>query len=213
VLPSNILQKIALKGSDKEQIAAEVAREPGGHVAALLEGLSAERPEVRFGCSKVLGLISSKNPALLYRHMDFFIAMLDHKNTFLRLDAARIVANLAAIDTEGKFEGIFDRFFAPIPGPALISAATVIGAGAGLAKARPELAGRISAEILKVAGARYATMECRNVALGHAIKSFDVLYDLTDDKASIARLVRKQLKNRRAATRKKAERFVRRHGL
>jgi hypothetical protein len=52
--------------------------------------------------------------------------------------------------TQGRFERSFDRFFAPIPGPALIPAATVIGAGADIARARPELAGRIAAEILKV---------------------------------------------------------------
>lgn len=209
---SDLLDKIAKTGSDKEKIAAELASNPRA-IPAMLEGLKADKPEVKFGCSKVLRLISLKNPAALYPRMDFFIGMLENKNTFLRLDAARVIANLATIDSEGRFERVFDKFFAPISGPTMIPAANVIGAAAGIARAKPELAGRIAVEILKVAGAKYATDECRNVALGHAIKSFELFYDLIEDKAPVARLIKKQLKNTRPATRKKAELFVRRHGI
>ncbi|HYK87591.1 MAG TPA: hypothetical protein VE398_02400 [Acidobacteriota bacterium] len=209
---SDILEKIAKTGSDREKIAAELAVDPGA-IPAIIGGLNADKPEVRFGCSKVLRLISMKKPAILYPHMDFFIAMLEHNNTFLRLDAARVIANLATVDSEGRFERIFDKFFAPISGPTMIPAANVIGVAPGIARARPQLADKIAVEILKVAGARYATRECRNVALGHAIKSLDQFYDLLEHKAPVAQLIKRQLKNTRPATRKKAELFVRRHGI
>ncbi|MHC4565577.1 MAG: hypothetical protein ACYTE3_07425 [Planctomycetota bacterium] len=53
--------------------------------------------------------------------------------------------------------------------------------------------------------------ECRNVALGHTIKSFDQFFDQIEDKKPVLRLVKKQLKNTRNATRKKAERFLAGH--
>ena len=81
------IEKIAKRGSDKEKIAEELAWNPAA-IPAILEGLEADKPEVKFGCSKVLRLVSVKNPAALYPRMDFFIGMLENKNTFLRLDAA-----------------------------------------------------------------------------------------------------------------------------
>ena len=73
------------------------------------------------------------------------------------------------------------------------------------------MTGRITAEILKVGRAKYQTAECRNVALGGAIESFDQFFDQIEDKKRVVRLVKRQLKNTRSATRKKAERFLARH--
>ena len=56
-----------------------------------------------------------------------------------------------------------------------------------------------------------STAECRNIALGHAIKSLDQFFAQIEDKKPVVRLVKKQLKNTRTSTRKKAERFLARH--
>lgn len=209
---SNLLQRITRKGSNKEKIADEAAFNPGV-LAEVMAGVRAEKPTARFGCSKVLRLISEKTPALLYPHMEFFVGLSRDRNTFLRMDAARVIGNLAVVDFDGKFDRIFEEYFAPIKGPAMIPAANIIGTAAKIATARPFLADRIAGEILKVERAEYATAECRNVALGHAIQSFDLFFELVQDKASVSRLVKKQLQNPRTATRKKAEAFVRKHGL
>jgi hypothetical protein len=209
---SKPLQRIARKGSNKEKIAEEVARNADA-IAEVLAGVRAEKPSVRFGCSTVLRLISEKAPAILYRHMDFFVRLLGDQNTFLRMDAARVIGNLTMVDFDGKFDRIFEEYFAPIKGPAMIPAANIIGTAAKIALAKPFLADRIAAEILKVERAHYATAECRNIALGHAIQSFDLFFEQVGDRASVSKLVRKQLKNPRAATRKKAEAFITKYGL
>jgi hypothetical protein len=72
-------------------------------------------------------------------------------------------------------------------------------------------------EALKVEKAKYQrhgelSPECRNVALGHAIDSFDELFDQIDDKAAVLRFVKRQLRNTRKPVVKKAERFLQRHG-
>ncbi len=209
---ASLLQRIARKDSDKARIADEILSRPED-VPLILEGLNASNARVRFGCSKVLRLASEKRPEFLYTRMDFFVGMLDNENTFLRLDAARILANLTTVDTECRFEGIFEKYFAPVAGPTMIPAANVIGSAAVIARAKPGLTGRIVSEILKVENANYATRECRNIALGHAIQSFDMFFDQIEDKAPVVRLVRKQLRNTRSATRKKAEAFLKRRGI
>ena len=207
---ADLLQRIARKGSDKAKIADEIISNPA-EIPTILEGLNASRASIKFGCSKVLRLASEKSPEVLYPRMEFFVNLLDNGNTFLRIDAARVLAHLTAVDSKRKFEKIFEKYFAPIAGPTMIPAANVIDSAARIAWAKPGLTGRIVAEILKVETANYATEECRNVALGHAIKSLDTFFDRIEDKTPVVDLIRKQLLNTRPATRKKAEAFLKRH--
>ena len=209
---ASLLQRIARKDSDKAKIAEEVLSKPD-EIPALLEGLSASNARIKFGCSKVLRLATEKGPEVFYPRIEFFADLLDEENTFLRLDAARILANLATVDCDCRFEEIFEKYFAPIAGPAMIPAANLIASAAVIARAKPGLTGRIVAEILKVEKAEYATRECRNVALGHAIRSLDTFFDQIDDKAPVVRFIRRQLRNARSSTRKKAEAFVKKHRI
>jgi len=63
---------------------------------------------------------------------------------------ARALSQLARVDAEDKFTAIFDKHFAPIRGPVMITAAHIIQGGARSAAAKPHLADRIAAEVLKV---------------------------------------------------------------
>ena len=92
----------------------------------------------------------------------------------------------------------------------MIGAANAIVAAANIALAKPHLADRIVKEILKVERASYRTPECHNVALGHAIKSFDRLFHHVKNRRPVLAFVTRQLDNPRPATRKKAERFLKR---
>lgn len=205
-----LTQRIGRKKSNKEKIAAEVIRNPS-LLPELLAGMAADQARIKYGCAKVLRLISAKAPRLLYPDFEFFAGLLGQGKKFLQWDAATIIANLATVDTRRKFEPIFRRYFAPISGPVMITAANVIGGAAVIACAKPELADRIAAEILKVEKARYATAECRNVAIGQAIKSLDLFFEDIREKGAVSRFVRRQMKNRRRAVREAAEGFLERH--
>ncbi len=211
-MSSELLQEIAKKETDIGKIADRVINNPE-LLSEVFEGLNSKTARIKFGSEKVLRLISEKQPEILYPHFDFFVTLLDHENNFLKWGAIITIANLTAADAEGKFEKIFDKYFAPIPGPALIPAGNVIGSAAKIALAKPHLTDRIAKEILKVEKAKYQTTECRNIALGHAIKSFDQFFDRITDKEPAIKLIRKQLNNTRNATRKKAEKFLQKHSL
>jgi hypothetical protein len=209
--PSGLLQEIGQKGSNKSVIADRIIGNPE-LLPEIIEGLSADKARTKYGCAKVLRLLSEKKPELLYSWFDLFAGLLDSDNSFLKWDAIHIIGSLAAVDTEGKFEKVMDRYFAPIPGPVLITAANVIGGVAMIALAKPALTERITGEILKVENARYQTDECRNVALGQVIDSFDRFFDQIEDKGPVIALAQRQLNNTRHATRKKAEKFLKKWG-
>jgi hypothetical protein len=179
-------------------------------IDALFAGLGSKTAPVRYGSAKALRTVSEQAPDMLYPRWDFFVRLLDNDNAFLRWGATQILGNLAAVDREDKIEPVFDRFFAPIVGQEMVGAANAIVAGASIALAKPHLADRIVKKILRVERASYRTPECRNVAIGHAIKSFDRLFGHIKSRRPVLAFVTRQLDNPRPATRKKAERFLKR---
>lgn len=197
--------------TDIERQAKKVLADPA-LVPELLAGLRADKPRVKYGCAKVLRVVSERRPEVLYRHFEVFADLLDHENKILRWEGIFVLSHLARVDSAHKFDAIFRKYFAPIPGPVMITAANVIGGAARIALARPAWADRVAGEVLKVSRGRYGTTECRNVVIGQAIEAFDQLFHLLRDPAPVRRFVQRQLKNTRPATRKKAERFLQRHG-
>lgn len=211
----DVIQQIGRKGADAAEIAERVIAEPG-RIAGLVTALTTEKSAARYGYEKVLRRVSEHRPDLLYPHFDVFARMLDCDNNFFRWGAIMTVANLTVADAQRKFEALFDKYYAPIAGPTMITAANIIGSSPRIARAKPHLAGAIVCEILKVRTARYKhrgrpSPECRNVAIGHAIDAFDMLFEQVDDKTTILAFVKKQLKNTRKPVAKRAERFLRKH--
>jgi len=145
---SKLLQQISKKESDKAAIAAQVIKKPD-LLAEIFAGLNADKASIKYGSDKVLRLISEKAPAILYPEIGFFVKNLDSDNSFLKWGAIHILANLAAVDSENKIETIFEKYFAPITGSVLITAANVIKGAAKIARAKPALAERIAQELLK----------------------------------------------------------------
>lgn len=207
---TELWSRLARKGTNPEAI-AELALRQGTLLPALLEGLDAAEAPVKFGCAKVLRLLSEKAPALLYPHVDFFIGLFHSENAFLQWDAIRIVANLAAVDEWGRIEQILDEYLEPIRGTVMVTAANTIQGAATIALAKPALADTIARAILKVQWAKYQTDECRNVAIGHAIESLDRFYDRIGIQREVLEFVQRETNNSRNATRKKAIAFLEKH--
>lgn len=175
-------------------------------IADLLAGLGAKKARIKFGAAKSLELLSRQSPELLYPHFDFFAAMLGHENQILKWNAMLTLANLAPVDSEGKLDLILDAYLSPIAGSQLVTAANTIRGAARIAVAKPYLAQRIARAILRVEHATYPTPECRNVALGHALRAFAVL----PSTRAIRAFATRQLTNPRPATAAKAAKLLRR---
>ena len=211
----SILQQLNKKGADVAAIVEKVIKRPE-EIAALIEALKVEKRSVKFAYEKVLRLVSERRPELIYPYFDVFAGLLDSDNSFLKWGAIMTLANLTTVDSKNKFEAIFKKYYAPIQGPVMVTASNIIGSSAKIALAKPELIEPITREILKVQKAKYErkgkpSPECRNVAIGQAIDTFEQFFEQIDDKAAVTRFVKKQLKNTRKQVVKKAERFIRKH--
>lgn len=177
-------------------------------IEEVLAGVGARRAAVRFGASKALRILSERVPELLYPHFDFFVAMLDHDNLILQWNATLTLANLARVDGESRIEAILDRYLKLISGANMISAANAMRGAALIGVAKPHLVKRIVQRIMRVERANYATPECRNVAIGHALTALGVVADLLPDQRAARLFAARQLGNPRAATSAKARKFL-----
>ena len=212
---ANILEQLGQKGADIPAIVDRVIKRPK-EIAELIEALKVEKRAVKFSYEKMLRLVSERRPELVYPYFEVFVDLLDSDNSFLKWGVILTIGNLAAVDTDKKFEAIFKKYYSPVSGPTMVTAANIIGSSAKIALAKPELTGRITREILKVEKAKYQrhnepSPECRNVAIGQAIDSFEKFFEQIDDKKAVIAFVKRQLKNTRKQVAKKAERFIRKH--
>jgi hypothetical protein len=215
MIADEIIASLSQKGTDREAIAAEVLKNPET-IPVLLEGLGAKTANIKYGSEKVLRLVSEIRPALIYPHFHRFVELLEGENKFLEWGGITTIANLAAVDSERRIDKILDRYFAPIAGPVMVTAANIIGGAAKIARAKPALTERIVSEILKVEKARYLmhgkrSPECSNVVCGHAVEALAQIYDQIGDKKRVRDFIERQLDNSRPAVRKKAKAFLDTH--
>jgi len=175
----------------------------------LFKGVSSANPRIKFGSAKSLRTVSEKNPQMLYSKMDFFVNLLESKNSILKWNALDIIANLTAVDKQNAFNRLFKKFYGYLYEGSLITASHVVDNSGKIALSKPELQGKITEELLKVEKVPLPTSECRNILIGKAINAFNVYCDEVDDKDRVIAFVKRQLNNPRKATKSKAEKFLR----
>jgi hypothetical protein len=203
---SSLLEKKQVKAED----IAEQALQNPNLIQELVDGISSSSPRIRFGSAKILRIISEKNPQLLYSKMDFFVKLLNSDNTILKWNAMDIIANLATVDLDNKFDSLlFKKYCSFLREGNLITAAHVVENLAKIAKAKPQFQEEITEKLLEVEEISLPTEECRNILIGKTINAFSDYYDKIKDKEKVISFTRRHLKNPRNATRTKATRFLR----
>jgi hypothetical protein len=202
-----IVEALNGRNPNLPRLARQVEGEPE-LLLAVIDALGSATPRIRFAASKLLRLASERSPEALYPHFDCFVRLLSDKNSILRWNAMIILGNLAVADREKKLDTMLGIYLAPISGKNLISAANTIHGAAAIARAKPYLADEIAKAILAIEEARYATRECRNVAIGHAISALDEFFPSPLNRHLVRSFVRRQTKNPRRATSNKARKFL-----
>jgi hypothetical protein len=197
---------------DIEKISGLVIKNPL-IIKEIIDQLKTEKTALKFSYEKILRLLSEKSPDLIYPYFDDFVGFLNSQNNFIKWSAILTIANLTAVDSENKFDMIFKKYYQPVTGPAMITAANIIGSSWKIVLSKPYLTEKILKEILKVQKAKYIhqgklSAECKNVVSGQAIDSFVMLFDKIKNKKPVIKFVKAQLNNSRPAVAKRAEKFL-----
>ena len=203
----DVLNEIGKKENKAETLTRKVIDNPE-LLPAVLEGFLSKSAVVKFKSAKILVQISKEKPDLLYPYFDFFTEQLSNRNNTLKWNAMDVIANLTLVDSHNKFDELMPKFYAMLYEGSLITAGHVVSGSVAIVKAKPYLEDKVTKSILDVGKIPLPTEECRNIIKGQAIKAFEQYFDYIANKADVIDFARKELRNTRNATRKKAENFL-----
>jgi len=211
---SQLTKALLDKSMSKEELLNRV-KQDFSLIPLLLEGVDHPKAAVRYGCSKVLMDLSEEHPEKLYQHFDFFVSLLDSKYRILTWNALAIIADLTRVDTDKKFDAVFDRYYSFLDNDYMVTVANVVGNSGKIALAKPYLIPKITDELLKVqdiSTTPHLTEECKRVIAQHAIKTLDLFFDRIDQKEQVTAFVEACLDSPRKKLRTAAEKFLEKWG-
>jgi hypothetical protein len=213
-MANDLLQKLGNKTLTKEALLHKVQQDCS-LIPEVLSGTSSPKATVRYGCSKVLMDLSERHPETLYPYMDRFIELLNSKYRILTWNAMAIIANLAKVDEERKFDEIFDKYYGFLNDEYMVTVANTVGNSAKIALAKPYLVQRITAELLKIENLKvtpHLTEECKRVITEHALKAFDAFFEEVEAKEQVLSFAEKHLESPRTSLRREAQSFLKKWG-
>lgn len=188
---------------------AQAALDNPAMMRQLLDGISpaAKSANIRSNSSEALQLISRTSPHALLPHWDYFVGLLASGNGFAQYPAIHVLANLAAVDSDGRFERSFEAFYGLLEGDSVMISAHVAGVSAQIAAAQPHLQPRIVRRLLC---ARLSGLEesRRDLVRGYVVEALDACMASAQDPAAILAFVRQQQTSGSPGTRKKATAFL-----
>ncbi|MCK4636703.1 MAG: hypothetical protein KAT49_02360 [Methanomicrobia archaeon] len=199
----SVLPDLDKKDVNIESVAKKALRD-GKVLSELSEGLLSKKDTIRYNSFKVLLLISEEHPELLYPKWDFFAELIDSDNSYRKLIAVRLIAKLTKIDTENKFEEIFDKYYNLLNGSVIVAGHITANSGK-IAKAIPKLQTKITNELLNI---DKTNQKHKDLIKSGAIQSFSEYFEESKDKEKIIEFVRAQLDCGSPKTRKIAKEFL-----
>lgn len=166
---------------------------------------------VRYNCYKALMQVSNVRPSLLLPWWDRLADMLRSPNSYHRMASVQLLANLAAADTEGRFETIFDQYYDLLDDESVIVATYVASCSGRIVSTRPELESRVTKRLLGIENTHHAAGRKALIVAG-AIETFAEYMEWAGETEAIVHFVRRNEGSASPKTRKLARTFLKRWG-
>ncbi|MDW7656845.1 MAG: hypothetical protein SCM11_06690 [Bacillota bacterium] len=185
-------------------------------INSLFEIVLTETSSIKYACTKIIRMVSEQKPELIYPYFEDIVKWLHHKNSFIKWDGILVLSNLAAVDCEDKFGGIYQDYLSLIQDSQMITAANVVGNAWKIVRAKPELETYITRKLLEVPKIIYMNKdepspECNYIVCGQVLECFEHYFDYSGDQAAMINFAEGQMSSRRKAVAKIAEKFLRNH--
>lgn len=213
-MTSGIVERLMDQSITAAALKEKIERNPS-LLPEVLAGVGSPKPAVRYGCSKVLMELSYDHPELLYPHMDFFVDLLESQYRILTWNALTVIAQLTRVDTQKKFDVLFDKYYSFLQNEYMVTVANVVGNSGVIALSKPYLIPRITEKLLKVGElktGKHLTAECKLVIAEKTLESFTLFFEKVDNKQDVLLIVKRWSASRRKTLREKARRFIQQWG-
>lgn len=207
-MKTDIIKIFEKEGNKAAERVAELAVKNKSVLKQVIDGAKSENKRIKNAAAKCLREISRINPKKLYPEFNFFVKLIDGDDTILKWNSIEVLSNLNEVDKDSRFNTkVLNKYFAFLSDESMVTAANTITALGKVSLNKPRLGKKITEELLKLDTLPHSA-ECRNILAGHALLAFSNYVDEVKDKKEIKTFAKKHLKNRRNATRRKAEKFL-----
>jgi hypothetical protein len=196
-------QRSSIESRTIDELMRRLSGDPNA-IEFLIASLN-EKGTTRFKAAKELQLISKTNPSLLYPYFDVFTDLLNNASNVLLWNAVIIISNLVPVDNTRKFDRIFDRYFTHLWDGKLVTAANILGSSGRIARCRPDMAERITQELLNADRIPLPTPECREVARGKVLTAFSDYFEILKRNRAANDFIARCTQSHRASVKKQAK--------
>jgi len=176
----------------------------------IFEGVSSKNKRIKNATAKILRTVSYSYPGKLYPRFDFFIEHMNGDDTILKWLAIDTIANMAMVDKKNKIDALLPRYYELLSDKSMITAGHSIDSLGIIARYKPKQRIKITEKLMTVKNIKLGP-ECRNILLGKCIMAFDRYADEMDDISGMIEFAKKESRNGRPATAKKARAFIGKH--
>lgn len=177
-------------------------------VPAAVAAFAAPSGTARFTAGKTLHATAVRDAGRVYPYFDAIAELMGSDCRIVCWEAIRVIAELAAVDTNHKVDALLDRYLAFVSGDSMVSAANAVRGAGKIGHARADLLDRIVPAILVVERATYRTAECRNVVIGHALATLREMGPRIIARPDVLDFVRRQTSNSRRFVARCAENIL-----
>jgi hypothetical protein len=181
-------------------------------LAEVIAGIAPENHNatLRYNCFRVLMQVAAIQPALLMPYWDKFAVQLHDSRADQQYIGIRLLAELIPIDSDHKFDQVFDLYFGMLATPGLINANQVAGVAGKIALTRPDLEPRITQLLLTFHNSHIDAIR-NDLVKSYAIESFQIYFSKVNDPATILEFIQGLAKSPSPRARKVAKDFLRIH--
>jgi len=201
-----MLPEMSRKDADIAYV-AEKALQDRELLSETLKGLNSKEETFRYNCSKVLFHISRENGEELYPEWDYLAAFLRSVNSYHKMSAILILANLTNVDLHNKFEDTFNTFYGLLDDKSMVVAYYIASGSGKIVKAKPSLEPRITERLLDIDKTQHNS-DRKDLIKAGIIEAFNEYFEDTAQKEKIIDFVKQQLKSSSPKTRKLAAAFL-----
>lgn len=201
-----MLAELQDKKADIESYTAKALAD-NNLIIELLDGLKVKEENYRYNCYKVLYSISRTHPEVLYPHWDFLEEHIDSTNSYHKMAATHLLANLTKVDNNNRFERIFDTFYSFLDDRSMVVAYYIAEVSGTIIKNKPELEKAIIERLLNIDHTHHQSGRKELIKAG-IIQTLDDYLDTTGYDPEIISFVARQTNSESRKTAKAAREFL-----
>lgn len=173
----------------------------------LAGNLVMKNENVRYNSFRALKMVSEQQPDLLYPRWDFFVTLMRSSNSYHKMSAVLIIADLARADVDKRFENIFSEFYTLLNDRSMIVASYVAMASRVIVMHKPRLEKQVTRQLLDIDHTDHRD-DRKDLIKAFIIETFESYFDRSSMKDEIVAFVGQQASSSSRKARKAASQFL-----